>query len=266
MGTSQSPTGRCADLRPRGCAGERRTPSDDHPARPDRPAPRVAAPAAARPGPGRGALRLAGRRRRQSQGAGFTPGFASVLTCADGSRHFVKAASLKAQRMFADGLPRGGPQARRAARRRSGAAAAVDPRRRRLGGARDRVRRRRAARAARGGPPTSTRCLAMTAEMADVLTPPPAALALDDFADGVRRLAGVLGPAARATRRTCPGSPSTSTRPPRWPPLRGGHGRVDRSCTPTSATTTCCSPPTGGCCCATGTGRSSAPPGWTPCS
>ncbi|QIG42709.1 hypothetical protein G5V58_07855 [Nocardioides anomalus] len=37
-----------------------------------------------------------------SQDAGFTPGFASVLTCADGSRHFVKAASVKAQRMFAD--------------------------------------------------------------------------------------------------------------------------------------------------------------------
>ena len=35
-----------------------------------------------------------------SQGAGFTPGFASVLTCADGSRHFVKAASNAAQRMF----------------------------------------------------------------------------------------------------------------------------------------------------------------------
>ncbi len=36
-----------------------------------------------------------------SQGAGFTPGFASVLTCLDGSRHFVKAASTKAQRAFA---------------------------------------------------------------------------------------------------------------------------------------------------------------------
>lgn len=36
-----------------------------------------------------------------SQEAGFTPGFASVLTCADGSRHFVKAASAKAQRAFA---------------------------------------------------------------------------------------------------------------------------------------------------------------------
>lgn len=37
-----------------------------------------------------------------SQGGGFTPGFASVLTCEDGSRHFVKAASQKAQRMFAE--------------------------------------------------------------------------------------------------------------------------------------------------------------------
>lgn len=38
----------------------------------------------------------------RSMGTGFTPGFASVLTCADGSRHFVKAASLKAQRPFAE--------------------------------------------------------------------------------------------------------------------------------------------------------------------
>ena len=37
-----------------------------------------------------------------SQGAGFTPGFASVLVCEDGSRHFVKAASTKAQRIFAE--------------------------------------------------------------------------------------------------------------------------------------------------------------------
>lgn len=38
----------------------------------------------------------------ESRTAGFTPGFASVLTCEDGERHFVKAASVKAQRMFAD--------------------------------------------------------------------------------------------------------------------------------------------------------------------
>ena len=37
-----------------------------------------------------------------SRDSGFTPGFASVLTCADGSVHFVKAASTKAQKLFAD--------------------------------------------------------------------------------------------------------------------------------------------------------------------
>lgn len=37
----------------------------------------------------------------ESQGAGFTPGFASVLTCEDESRYFVKAAAAKAQKMFA---------------------------------------------------------------------------------------------------------------------------------------------------------------------
>ena len=38
----------------------------------------------------------------ESQRGGFTPGFASVLTCEDGSRHFVKAASTAAQRAFAE--------------------------------------------------------------------------------------------------------------------------------------------------------------------
>jgi len=37
----------------------------------------------------------------QSRDSGFTPGFASVLVCEDGSRHFVKAASVKGQRAFA---------------------------------------------------------------------------------------------------------------------------------------------------------------------
>ena len=40
--------------------------------------------------------------RANSQGGGYTPGFASVLTCEDGSRHFVKAAADKAQPVFAD--------------------------------------------------------------------------------------------------------------------------------------------------------------------
>ncbi len=57
-----------------------------------------------------------------SQGGGFTPGFASALTCEDGSRHFVKAASAQAQRPFAEAyreearklqaLPAGLPAAR----------------------------------------------------------------------------------------------------------------------------------------------------------
>ncbi len=40
-------------------------------------------------------------RSATSQNGGFTPGFASVLEGEDGSRHFVKAASTLAQRMFA---------------------------------------------------------------------------------------------------------------------------------------------------------------------
>ena len=57
--------------------------------------------------------------RADSCGAGFTPGMASVLTGADGRKTFVKAASKKAQKPFADsyreeirrlrGLPRGLP-------------------------------------------------------------------------------------------------------------------------------------------------------------
>jgi hypothetical protein len=38
----------------------------------------------------------------ESRTAGFTPGFASVLVTEDGGRAFVKAASTKAQRMFAE--------------------------------------------------------------------------------------------------------------------------------------------------------------------
>ena len=60
--------------------------------------------------------------KAESRTSGFTPGLASVLTCEDGSRHFVKAASTKAQRMFAEAyreearklaaLPEGAPAAR----------------------------------------------------------------------------------------------------------------------------------------------------------
>ncbi len=49
----------------------------------------------------------------ESQGGGFTPAFASVLECADGSRHFVKAASVVAQRAFAESYREEGTRLRR---------------------------------------------------------------------------------------------------------------------------------------------------------
>jgi hypothetical protein len=58
----------------------------------------------------------------RSQGAGYTPGFASILVTAEGNRAFVKAAAGTAQRMFAEAyreealkvaaLPTGAPAAR----------------------------------------------------------------------------------------------------------------------------------------------------------
>lgn len=57
----------------------------------------------------------------EPQTGGFLPGFSSVLTCADGSRHLVRAASTRAQRGYAHGcqleartrpaLPPGAPAA-----------------------------------------------------------------------------------------------------------------------------------------------------------
>jgi hypothetical protein len=119
-----------------------------------------------------------------SQGAGFTPGFASVLVCADGSRHFVKAASTKAQRMFAS--------AYREEARKLAALPAAAPAPRLLwwhdadAEAGDWVVlgiEHVDARAPRRPWSASDldACVAMTAAMARTLTPAPAALALDDF-------------------------------------------------------------------------------------
>ena len=83
-----------------------------------------------------------------SRDAGFTPGFASVLTGADGSRLFVKAASKQAQadvaRAYLDEARKLRGDARRAAR----GGAALGARRRGLGRARLRRGRRPAAAAA----------------------------------------------------------------------------------------------------------------------
>lgn len=122
--------------------------------------------------------------RAESQGAGFTPGFASVLECADGSRHFVKAASTKAQRMFA--------AAYREEARKLAALPAEAPAPRLLwvhdgdGEAGDWVVLGIEYVAARTPRrpwtlPDLERCVAMTASLAQALTPPPAGLVLDEF-------------------------------------------------------------------------------------
>lgn len=117
----------------------------------------------------------------RSQGAGFTPGFASVLTCADGTRHFVKAASLKAQRMFAEayrveaaklaGLPDAAPAPRLLWLHDADDWVVL---------ATEHVESRQPRRPWREADLQA--CVAMAEQMAAVLTPPPAALVTDDFA------------------------------------------------------------------------------------
>ncbi|WP_395692754.1 phosphotransferase family protein [Nocardioides sp.] len=116
-----------------------------------------------------------------SQGAGFTPGFASVLTCADGSRHFVKAASQKAQRMFAESY--------REEARKLAALPPDTPAPRLLWThdaddwmvlATEHVASRPPARPWREE--DLARCVAMMADLASLLTPPPDGLGLDEFA------------------------------------------------------------------------------------
>lgn len=116
-----------------------------------------------------------------SQGAGFTPGFASVLVCADGSRHFVKAASTKAQRMFADAYRE---EARKLAALPEEAPA---PRLLWLHDADDWVVLGiEHVDARQPGRPWQVAdleaCLAMTERMAATLTPPPVGLEVADFA------------------------------------------------------------------------------------
>jgi hypothetical protein len=115
-----------------------------------------------------------------SQGAGFTPGFASVLTCEDGSRHFVKAASVRAQRAFADSYRE---EARKLAALPDTAAAP-----RLLWHLADEdwvvlgieyVESRPPRRPWR--PADLDACVAMTEQLAAVLTPAPAELAADTF-------------------------------------------------------------------------------------
>ncbi|MEO9323590.1 hypothetical protein ABFT23_08885 [Nocardioides sp. C4-1] len=118
----------------------------------------------------------------RSQTSGFTPGFASVLTGADGSRHFVKAASVKAQRMFAESYR---TEARKLAALPDGVPA---PRLRWLHDdgewvvlGIEHVEGRAPHRPWTDADLTTS--LSMLATTAEHLTPPPAGLALDTFED-----------------------------------------------------------------------------------
>lgn len=116
-----------------------------------------------------------------SQTSGFTPGFASVLVTDDGARHFVKAASLKAQRMFA--------QSYREEARKLGALPPSTP----APGLRwsfeaedwfvlgiEHVQAHAPVRPWREADVAA--CLDMLAHVATILTPPPPGLRLDTFA------------------------------------------------------------------------------------
>ena len=157
-----------------------------------------------------------------SQGGGFTPGFASVLTCADGSKHFVKAASAKAQRMFADSY-------REEARKLRALPASVPAPR--LLWVEDGdwvvleteyVEARPPRRPWR--PADLDAALDALEVVARELTPAPDDLHLDTFADELGRLAGVLGPRRRDPARPAP--PRGGRRPGRR--VRGGDARRHR--------------------------------------
>lgn len=124
-----------------------------------------------------------------SQGAGFTPGFASVLLCEDGTSHFVKAASTKAQRMIAESY--------REEARKLGALPTGVPAPAFLWShdaddwvvlGLEYVEARNPHRP--WTPADLVAALDMLAETAAVLTPPPPELALDDFATEFADLPG----------------------------------------------------------------------------
>ena len=108
-----------------------------------------------------------------SAGAGLHPRLASVLTGADGAQMFLKAASKKAQRPFADAYREEIRKLRGAAVAAAGPAAAVEPRGRPVGAARPGVRRRPAPRAALAAAPSSTPAWTPSSCSPQTLTPPP---------------------------------------------------------------------------------------------
>jgi len=138
----------------------------------------------------------------RSSGSGFTPGCASVLTGADGRTMFLKAASRKAQRPFAEayaaeaailrGLPPGLPVPRMLWSHRDDLWVLL---------ALEHVQGDNPAR-----PWTATEldgCLDTLEVLADRLTPPPATVRLPSFADEL----GDLPAGWDHVRRTAPGWP-----------------------------------------------------------
>ena len=123
-----------------------------------------------------------------------------MLTCADGSRHFVKAASVKAQKMFAhsyreearklDALPPETPAARLLWVHDDDEWVVLG-----IEYVEGRAPRRPWRRAELDA------ALAALARAADVLTPPPADLELDTLRRGVRAAPGLLGAGARGASR-----------------------------------------------------------------
>jgi aminoglycoside phosphotransferase (APT) family kinase protein len=122
-----------------------------------------------------------------SQTSGFTPGFASVLVGEDGSRHFVKAASVKAQRMFAESyreearklaaLPASVPAPKLLWVHDDGAWVVLGI---------EHVTARAPRRPWRQDELVAS--LDVLADLAEALTPPPAGLVLDTFADEMSAL------------------------------------------------------------------------------
>ena len=169
-----------------------------------------------------------------SQTSGFTPGFASVLVCEDGSRHFVKAASVKAQRMFADSYREEG--------RKLAALPASVPAPRLLWMLDD-------------------DWVVLGIEHVEAGCPEPAVATgrprrdpgragggrgrADPGADGAGHLRRASSPRSSTAGRTSAPCTTcrTSTRPRHWPGGTPRSARATPSCTPTSAPTTCSSTP-----------------------
>ncbi|WP_278259394.1 hypothetical protein [Nocardioides convexus] len=120
----------------------------------------------------------------QSQDGGFTPGFASVLTLEDGSRHFVKAASGTAQRAFAASYRDEAVQARGPPGRRTDPAGCCGPTTSRTGSCSPPSTSRRAPRTALGPTTTWPSPRSLTLTTAAALTPAPtgATSAAEEFA------------------------------------------------------------------------------------